>query len=116
MEKVVMKTKPRVYKKDAPYKDSGIHSSCPLRWIFMFDLVWDIMPDMMHIIWGIWHRHLLQLMGGKRDPSGVRRAKRRTKVEQEKLVTKNKRVKQSVATWKLTKVAPRFTTVLRFIT
>ena len=105
MEKVVKKLRPRVFKKDAPYKDSGIHSSCPLRWIFMFDLVWDILPDMMHIIWGIWHRHLLQVWRGNRAPSGVKPApKKRTKAEHEELVMQNKRVKENLGTWRLSKV------------
>ena len=106
MEKVVKKLQPRVFKKDAPYKDSGIHSCCALRWIYMFDLVWDILPDMMHIIWGIWHRHVLQVMVGKRTPAAVKPAKNRPKAEHQKLLARNQHVRASLDTWKLEKVPP----------
>ena len=40
------------YKKDAPYKHTGVKELSPLRHLPLFDLVWDVTGDMMHIIPG----------------------------------------------------------------
>jgi hypothetical protein len=37
-------------KKDAPYKLTGVKELCPLSFLPFFDVVWDFLPDMMHII------------------------------------------------------------------
>jgi hypothetical protein len=77
----------------------------PLRWIAFFDLVWDILPDMMHIIWGIWHRHIRLLLTGNRGPSAVRKKKKYSAAENAKLIRDHERVKQLCREWKLDKAS-----------
>lgn len=56
-------------KNRAPYKASGIKELSPLGVLPLFDLVWDITGDMMHILWGIWKRHIFEMLDGLRAPS-----------------------------------------------
>jgi hypothetical protein len=35
----------------------------------MFDVVWDFLPDMMHIVKGVMHGHLVPLFKGNRRPN-----------------------------------------------
>lgn len=63
--------KRKIFHKDSPYKSTGVKEASPLRWIPWFDLVWDILPDMMHIMSGIWKRHILKMLKGERTPAKV---------------------------------------------
>lgn len=59
----------RGYKSHAPYKTTGVKHLSPLAALHMFDLVWDILPDMMHVVPGIWKRHIFAMFTGDRKPS-----------------------------------------------
>jgi hypothetical protein len=59
------------YKKDAPYKTTGVKQCSPLRFLWGFDLVWDILPDMMHISPVIWKGHIFKMFKGERTPAQV---------------------------------------------
>jgi hypothetical protein len=48
--------------------DTGINRSCPLSFLHLFDIVWDICPDMMHIVKNFFEKITFQLFAGKRAP------------------------------------------------
>lgn len=87
----------RGFKKDAPVETTGIKCCSPLRFLHLFDLARDICPDMMHIIKGIWYRHIFALFLGWRDPSASRSMAAADVLE-------NEAVKEDVRSWKLSKV------------
>ena len=49
--------------------EHGIFGWCPLCILPLFNIVWDILPDMMHIMEGIYKRILFQLFKGKKLPA-----------------------------------------------
>jgi hypothetical protein len=51
-----------------PKHSTGINGWCPLGELPMFDLVWDICPDMMHIIKNLFERFFGSLLRGERIP------------------------------------------------
>lgn len=91
-------------KKDSPYKTSGIKGLSPLRFIPLFDLVWDILPDMMHIVWGCWQRHFLALMKGQRAPKRVKPRKKSNDRENAELMKRAAEARANVEDWTLSKV------------
>jgi hypothetical protein len=56
------------YKKDSPYKLSGVKELCPLSFLPLFNIVWDMCPDMMHVIPAIMKGHIMPLLKGLRIP------------------------------------------------
>ena len=68
-----------------PYKFHGVKEASPLRFLPMFDLVWDVLPDFMHINTGIMHRHIMEVIRGARTPAAVRQRKKNTKEELKQL-------------------------------
>jgi hypothetical protein len=48
----------------AAQKASGVYGFCVLAYLLLFDLVWDICGDMMHLIKGTWGRRLLPMLKG----------------------------------------------------
>ena len=59
------------YKKDAPYKDTGIKDLSPLAFLPLFNMVWDVLADMMHIMLNVWAKHLFPMLRGHRTPAKV---------------------------------------------
>jgi hypothetical protein len=57
------------YKKDTPYKNTGVKELSPLGALPLFDLAWDVLGDMMHILTGIWKRHIFEMLHGNRHPA-----------------------------------------------
>ena len=53
------------YLADHPKHTTGIKDWCPFSLLRFFSIVWDIMPDMMHIIKGIFQSHLLKIWKGE---------------------------------------------------
>ena len=53
----------------APYKRTGVKGLSPLAALPLFDMIWDITPDMMHIVEGIWKRHIFAMFKGERRPA-----------------------------------------------
>jgi hypothetical protein len=51
-----------------PRKTSGINASCPLSKLYLFDIIWDICPDMMHIIKNFFEKLTIAVFSGKRVP------------------------------------------------
>jgi hypothetical protein len=89
----------------APYKTSGVKELSPLAFLPLFCLIWDILPDMMHIILGIWKRHIMMLLAGKRTPAAVKRRKKLTPAENDQLIADAASVKAILKTWKLSNEA-----------
>jgi hypothetical protein len=54
---------------NSPHKESGIKFPCFFALLSMFDMVWDFLPDMMHLTKAILHGHIYPLFKGERDPS-----------------------------------------------
>jgi hypothetical protein len=52
-----------------PSHKTGVKCGCPLRFLVDFDIILDIMPDMMHIVKGIMQGHIVPLMKGNRAPT-----------------------------------------------
>ena len=55
-------------KKAHPKETTGINRSCPLSYLRLFDIVWDICPDMMHIIKNFFEKLSFKLFAGARVP------------------------------------------------
>ena len=68
-------------KKYAPYKSTGVKELSPLASLPFFDLVWDVLPDMMHVLPNIWKAHIFQMFVGKRTPAKPRERKSLTDKE-----------------------------------
>jgi hypothetical protein len=51
-----------------PRHTTGIALSSPLSYLHMFDIIWDICPDMMHILKNFSEKILVGLLGGERVP------------------------------------------------
>ena len=47
---------------------SGINTACALSFLNLFDIVWDICPDMMHIIKNFFEKLTFKLFSGSRVP------------------------------------------------
>jgi hypothetical protein len=90
-----------VYINDLPYKNTGIKQSSPLAEIPMFDLVWDILPDMMHIMSGIWARHIFALLASKRQPAAVKSRKKNTSLENAVLQSEHAACCAKIIEWQL---------------
>jgi hypothetical protein len=85
---------------------TGVKECSPLMLLYLFDLIWDIMPDMMHINTGIWHRHFLKMLTGQRFPAAVKSLKKNSDQENKKLAQDHADCKKQLKTWALTKVQP----------
>lgn len=51
-----------------PRLASGINGSCALSFLYLFDLIWDICPDMMHIIKNFFEKLTFKVFNGSRTP------------------------------------------------
>lgn len=91
-------------KKYAPYKTTGVKECSPLRFLPYFDLVWDILPDMMHIVPVMWKGHIFQMFKGKRTPADVKPRKKYTPAENKQLMLDHAEAKEHLADWKLSEV------------
>lgn len=56
-------------KNAAPWKTTGVKTQSPLSFLPLFDLVWDMGPDMMHLVLNFFDGHVLPLYTGKRYPA-----------------------------------------------
>ena len=89
--------------KDAPYKSSGVKQLSPLVHLPLFDIVWDILPDLMHIISGIWKRHIIELLKGTRTPAPVKDRKSLSAAENAQLQREYTIACAQLKTWSLDK-------------
>ena len=61
------------FESDVPWEDkthprraSGVNATCALSLLPMFNIVWDIMPDWMHVIKNLMLGHFLKVVKGDR--------------------------------------------------
>jgi hypothetical protein len=91
------------FKKDHPKKATGIKGRSPLGNVPLFDLIWDILPDMMHILEGFHKTHLLKFLKGKRKAARPRRPAKFPDKESEraykKLLADYEAVMAHIDTW-----------------
>ena len=90
-----------IFKNNLPYKETGIKEVSPLSYIPLFDMTWDILPDLMHIIPGIWNRHIFALLAGQRQPSAVKARKKNTDAENTALQQRHAACREEVKAWEL---------------
>ena len=69
-------------------------------------MVWDILADMMHIITGIFKRHICALLRGLRTPAAVKARKKNTAEQNKDLAHEHKKAVAMVKSWALDKVGP----------
>ena len=91
-------------KADAPYKTTGVKHLSELAKLPLFDMVWDVLPDMMHIINGIWKSHVIALIKGERIPAPYRPKKSLTTEENEALQREAAALKEQLREWEVDKV------------
>jgi hypothetical protein len=58
-----------------PAKYSGVHEWSPLVLLALFDIVVDLLVDVMHMNHNTWREHLFQTLTGDRVPKQGRRPK-----------------------------------------
>jgi hypothetical protein len=91
------------YKNAAPYKHTGIRTLSALRFLHLFDLKQDILPDMMHILPVIFKGHIFKMFNGSRMPAKVKPRLSWTQAANDKLAEDHEEAKKLVAGWELTK-------------
>jgi hypothetical protein len=85
----------------APYKESGIKEMSMLGALPLFDLVWDVLGDMMHIISGVWSRHVFEMLAGNRTPAVPKARKTWTPAQNRKLAEEHTIVLRTLRDWAL---------------
>lgn len=91
-----------IFKKDYPYKTTGVKFACPLRFLPMFDLAWDFMMDMMHAVPGVFGRHIVACMQGQRKPAKPKWRTTWTDKKNYDLVWEWEKCCKDLESWKLT--------------
>ncbi len=77
---------------------------CPLHVYPMFDMVWDIVPCLMHTVPDIWKDHLIPLMKGRRNPAAVKDRKEWTAQQNQKLQRDHVDAKKHLVEWVVSQV------------
>lgn len=94
----------RGFAKYQPYKTTGVKEVSPLHFLPLFDIVWDVMPDMMHIVPDLFKGHIVPMLRGQRDPAKVRARKTWTAERNEALLRQHAKAKEHLKTWTLSEV------------
>jgi hypothetical protein len=92
----------RGYKTHAPYKRTGVKELSPLAAYPMFDIVWDILMDVMHLWPGYVKRNLMAAMQGQRTPAACKPRKKYTPAENKQLAEDHEAVLQDLKDWTVT--------------
>ena len=87
----------------APCKSTGIKEATPLMALPKFNVVWDILGDMMHIISGVWKRHIFCLLAGNRGIAVPKPRASWTEQQNRKLAADYKTVEEKMRAWELPK-------------
>ena len=89
----------------APSKESGVKFLSPLHLLPLFDLVWDVCADFMHIHLRMWSGHTFPLFRGTRTPAPVRPRQNWSDERNAVLMAKHEQAKQDVQSWKVPDVS-----------
>lgn len=93
--------------KNAPYKRTGVKWLSPLAAVPLMDMVWDFLPDMMHIVQGIWKQHIFKMFRGERTPARPKRRKTWTDKANDDLMMQHRLVLEQMPRWELEPEARR---------
>jgi hypothetical protein len=88
-------------KSRAPYKASGIKELSMLAALPMWDMVWDVLGDMMHIVVGLWKGHIFDMLAGKREPAKPKPRQAWTTTENRRLAKDHADVIAKLKDWSL---------------
>jgi hypothetical protein len=83
---------------------TGVKTQCPLRFVPLFDMVWDFAPDMMHITKGVWSYHLMDTLRGSRTLTRPAYIQKLTPAENQSLQADYRARNQELKTWELSRV------------
>jgi len=93
------------YKKDRPYKTTGVKEVSPLSRLPLFNIVWDVCPDMMHAVPRIWGGHVMPMLREARFPAPVKPRKKWSVAKNAKLMRDHEKAKEHLKTWTLSTVS-----------
>jgi hypothetical protein len=79
---------------------TGINRSCALSFLHLFDIVWDICPDMMHIIKNFFEKLTFKLFAGQRTPEWDKSKNKKPEKGASEYSSKLRRHNDAVARWK----------------
>ena len=88
-------------KSKSPYKQTGVRDLSPLAAVPMMNMVWDFLPDMMHVIPGIWKGHVFSMFNGHRRPSKPKSRKTWTDKANRDLMMQHDHAVQQIRSWEL---------------
>ena len=108
IEDGIRNTSHQGFKKDLPSKKTGIYDVSPLVNVPQFNIVWDVLADVMHTVPRFWKGHMFPLFRGLRVPSAPKVRKSWTDQANRKLLTDHVKVKEQMQEWKLDKVRDPF--------
>lgn len=95
--------KNKIFKKNAPYKQTGVRCVTPFRYLPLMDLTWDCLPCLMHGVPAVYGRHFVAMMQGSRMPEKPKMRKSWSVKENEALLKQWHRCKEEISTWVLSK-------------
>jgi hypothetical protein len=87
--------------KGDPRHETGINTSCPLSFLHLFDVIWDICPDMMHIVKNFFEKLTWSVFSGNRIPAWSEAKHPRPSKDGADYEAKLAKYKDAVARWKL---------------
>jgi hypothetical protein len=96
---------------DAPYKRTGVKELSPLALLPLFDVVWDMLPDMMHIIPAVMKGHIMPMMKGLRAPAKPKMRATWSGEENAELLANWEKVKRQLVDWQVSEVCTLLSTL-----
>lgn len=93
-----------------PATKNGISYVTVLVFLHMFDIIWDFLPDMMHILKGSLGGHLIPLLKGQRRPGAPKRpaaARDEDGEEWETIKERHREITKKCMAWELLPAAQR---------
>lgn len=87
--------------KYSPHKESGVYNVSPIVDIPLFNIVWDVLADVMHTVPRFWRGHVFPLLRGLRYPANPKTRKSWTDAANRKLLADHAGLKKKMAKWKL---------------
>lgn len=82
-------------------EETGINRSCPLSFLHLFNIVWDVCPDMMHIIKNFFEKLTFKLFAGKRKPEWDKSKNKKPAKGDPDFRRKTRRHNEAKKRWKL---------------
>jgi hypothetical protein len=93
-----------IFKKDAPEKKTGIKEASPLCQLHLWNMVWDMLGDVMHIVPGLFGRHIMECLRGNRPVARVRSKQSYTDAQNAQLQADHLAALRELKSWAATPV------------